>query len=452
MFPLAPEGVISGEVVDEAGEPVESARMLLFREDNENGTHAKHLQIEQNTDEEGRYRFGSLPSGDYYLAASAEPWYAAYARAYHSPWTGTSADAQKTELHGSSLDLVYPITYYPNATDASGAASIRVEAGSSARADMRLVPVPGVHMRVEVEEADNSQRYTRVEVKQAIFGTYQYHRLGPGRQTVHILTSADGEDGDANQSSGPSFVEVDGLRPGASVIEVVTGKPGESWKSSGVKKSIPVDPTDGQTLDARGIAPTGVVRGIAKTEENAAPPPGARVIVRNASKGSGYRADVDAAGNFSFSSDEIEAGVYEVFAAAPGGLELRSISANGTKVAGRKIEIGNGGDLRVDLTMAHGVYVRVKGIAERGGKPAPGMMVVLVPADLRDLSEYRRDQSDSDGSFSLDGVTPGKYTVVAVKDWDLEWGKPEVIQEYLAEGTSVEVAGGEERDIKVTAK
>jgi hypothetical protein len=80
------------------------------------------------------------------------------------------------------------------------------------------------------------------------------------------------------------------------------------------------------------------------------------------------------------------------------------------------------------------------------------MMVVLVPEDLRDLSEYRRDQSDSDGSFSLNQVSPGKYTVVAVKDWSLEWGKPEVIQGYLADGTSVEVAGGEERDIKVTAK
>src|SRR5580700_9979931 len=33
VFPLAPEGIISGEVTDEAGEVVQSARMLLFRED-----------------------------------------------------------------------------------------------------------------------------------------------------------------------------------------------------------------------------------------------------------------------------------------------------------------------------------------------------------------------------------------------------------------------------------
>ena len=46
----------------------------------------------------------------------------------------------------------------------------------------------------------------------------------------------------------------------------------------------------------------------------------------------------------------------------------------------------------------------------------------------------------------------GCVTYNLLKDWDLEWAKPEVMQGYLAGGTSVEVAGGEEREIKVTAK
>jgi protocatechuate 3,4-dioxygenase beta subunit len=99
MFPLAPEGVISGEVTDEAGEPVQSARVFLFREDNQNGSHVKHLQRQENTDDEGEYRFGSLPSGNYYLAVSAEPWYAVYARSTGS-WFGTSMRGHKT-LHKS---------------------------------------------------------------------------------------------------------------------------------------------------------------------------------------------------------------------------------------------------------------------------------------------------------------------------------------------------------------
>jgi len=447
VFPLAPEGVISGEVTDETGEPVQSARMLLFREDSVNGRHVKHLQAQKKTDDEGRYRFTSLPGGSYYLAVSAEPWYAGYARAFSR---GTAA-SQKPRLHGSSLDLVYPITYYPNATDASGAASIQVEAGGSARADMRLAPVPALQMRLEMGEVD-PQRYAQVMVKQTVLGTYQDQSQVPARPLVSELASKDGEDGDASQSSGPIVMEIDGLRPGPSVIQVVTDNPGDGGQAGKVSKSVQVNPADGQTLDVRGIAPAGVVSGTVRLEGSATPLPGARVLLRNVSKGNAFGEASDSAGNFSFSSDEIEPGMYEIFAVAPGGLELRSLSANGTKATGRKIEISNGSELRLVLTLARGVNGRVKGIVERGGKPAPGMMVVLVPEDLRELADYRRDQSDSDGSFSLIPVPPGKYTVVALKDWDLEWAKPEVMQGYLAGGTPVEVAGGEEREIKVTAK
>src|SRR6202030_1426871 len=297
-------------------------------------------------------------------------------------------------------------------------------AGGSARADMRLVPVPALHMRLQVDELD-PQTYRQVSVTQTILGNYQDQASVSTQQIISGRTSENGDGGVGDQSSGPLVMEVDGLRPGAS---------------------------DVQTLDVRGIAPAGVVSGIVRLEGNASPPLGVRVFLRNASKGAGFREDVGSDGNLSFSSDEIEPGVYEVSSAAPGGLELRSVSASGTKVTGRKIEIRNGSDLRLILTLARGVNARVNGIVERGGRPAPGMMVVLVAEDLRDLTEFRRDQSDSDGSFSMNQVSPGKYTVVAVKDWDLEWGKPEVIHEYLAGGTSVDVAGGEERDIKVTAK
>jgi len=441
VFPLAPEGVISGEVTDEAGEPVPSARIFLFREDTTSGGRVKHLNGHQNTNEEGRYRFVSLPIGDYYLAVSAEPWYADYARNFSFR---DSSTAQKPGQSNSSLDLVYPITYYPNAIDASGAVPIRVETGGSAQADMRLVPVPALHLRLEMEERD-SKMFGQILVSQTILGTYQ-DRVRASTQ------ESSAEDGDSEQQSGTAIVEIDGLRPGPSVLQVMIFNPRTARQSMRFSKSVPVNPSDGQTLDVRGIAPAGVVSGIVQLEGDASPPAGVRVILRNASTGTGFRQDVDSAGNFSFSSDQIEPGVYEVLAAAPGGLELRSISASGTKVTGRKIEISNESDLRLTLTLARGVNARVKGIVEQGGKPAPGMMVVLVPEDLRDLSEYRRDQSDSDGSFSLNQVSPGKYTVVAVKDWSLEWGKPDVIQGYLAGGTPVEVGGGEERDIRVTAK
>ena len=331
----------------------------------------------------------------------------------------------------------------------SGAASIRVEPGGRARADVRLSPVPALHIRLEVDEAD-PQTYTQAKVTQTILGAYHDQATVSSRPIMPESAPEDGEAGDTGQSAGPRLIELDGLRPGPSVVEMMTGKPGEAWQFSKVTKSVPVDPRDGQTLDARGIAPTGV-SGIVKLEANVTAPLGVNLFLRDASKGTVYRAGADSAGNFRF-SDEIEPGVYGVSAAGPGGLQLRSVTASGAKVMGINIEIINGTDARLVLTLAHGVNAHVKGIVERAGKPAPGMMVVLVPEDLRESTDNRRDQSNSDGSFSMNQVSPGKYTVVAVRDWDLEWVKPEVIREYLAGATSVEVTSGEEPDVKVTAR
>jgi hypothetical protein len=78
-------------------------------------------------------------------------------------------------------------------------------------------------------------------------------------------------------------------------------------------------------------------------------------------------------------------------------------------------------------------------------------MIVLVPPDLeRNSSLVRRDQSDSDGTFSLSNVLPGKYTVVAIENgWSLQWLKREVMQPFLKGGQPVEVSVGGRLKISV---
>ena len=66
---------------------------------------------------------------------------------------------------------------------------------------------------------------------------------------------------------------------------------------------------------------------------------------------------------------------------------------------------------------------------------------------------FRRDQSDGDGSFSLPGVIPGTYTVVAIeKGWELEWTNPAVLQKYLGSGTAVTVQPNSKQDLKVAVQ
>jgi hypothetical protein len=69
-------------------------------------------------------------------------------------------------------------------------------------------------------------------------------------------------------------------------------------------------------------------------------------------------------------------------------------------------------------------------------------MIMLVP---RQPSAYRalvrRDQSDSDGSFSLRDVPAGQYTVIAILDgWNLDWNDRETMARYLSHGVAVTVS------------
>ena len=64
----------------------------------------------------------------------------------------------------------------------------------------------------------------------------------------------------------------------------------------------------------------------------------------------------------------------------------------------------------------------------------------------------RRDQSDTDGSFTLRDVAPGQYTVVAIEDgWELDWSRPEAMARYLQQGTAVNVTAHSGNLIRLTS-
>jgi hypothetical protein len=53
---------------------------------------------------------------------------------------------------------------------------------------------------------------------------------------------------------------------------------------------------------------------------------------------------------------------------------------------------------------------------------------------------FRRDQSDSDGTFLIRGVIPGSYTIVAVEDaWGFEWLQPSVLAKYVQHGQNLTI-------------
>jgi len=119
---------------------------------------------------------------------------------------------------------------------------------------------------------------------------------------------------------------------------------------------------------------------------------------------------------------------------------IASITTGSRTRAGNLITVQDR-PLSVVVNVSQGA-TRLEGFARRGGKGVAGVMVELVPRDRAALDGLvRRDQSDSDGSFSLRDVVPGDYTLVAIEDgWDLDWLQPQVMARYLPGGIAVTVS------------
>ena len=194
----------------------------------------------------------------------------------------------------------------------------------------------------------------------------------------------------------------------------------------------------------------GAVSGIAKLENGAAPAPAPMIFLRSRATGEDIGTQMDQEGQFSFKQQTIPTGIYDVLMGQQSATAVKSMRASGAKVNGRSLEISGGQDVKLNVVLSQGTG-QVTGFALKDGKGIDGAMIVLVPeVPDHNLVLFRRDQSDSDGSFLLPAVHPGKYTVLAIEDgWELEWLTPEVLQKYLPGGEMVQVTPNDKLELKV---
>src|SRR4029077_15925475 len=99
---------IYGRALDESGEPVRYANVMLYRQGDQDGLHRIQSRDRDTTDDQGFYEFSSVAPGKYFVSASGAPWYAVNA---------PHGDGNAPVLVHRSFDVVYPTTYYNGAID-----------------------------------------------------------------------------------------------------------------------------------------------------------------------------------------------------------------------------------------------------------------------------------------------------------------------------------------------
>jgi Carboxypeptidase regulatory-like domain len=403
---LQPNAVLSGQVLDEYREPVRNAQIMLYRETHFQGVSRIDRHGNAMTNDEGRYEITPLEPGTYFVAVKATPWYAVHPDVE----AGGSALPEHVD---AALDVAYPITYYGDTTETDGAIPIPVRGGDRLEADIHLTPAPSLHLIVRVPASPSTGGYVL-----------------PGLTKTTFDGLKQAESAYARMISEGVF-ELSGIAAGRYTVDI-------PHQNSPKMESTEVDLTSSGELDVSSAIEMSTVKIKVQIAGAMNAPPQTHIGLRD-SKGRVNMLDVDDKGEANFS--HVTAGKYDIVAGSrmQAYSVTRIVSETGT-IVGHMLNVPPGASLNLSLALVGG-SVNIEGFAKREGKAVAGAMLVLVPKEAdADQNRFRRDQSDLDGSFTLQNAIPGKYTVIAIEDgWDLNWSEPAVLAQYLVHGQTVEV-------------
>jgi hypothetical protein len=425
VFRLQPDASIEGIVTDENNDPVQNAMVRLFEQSREEGRQRTVPMNQGQTDDQGQFRIGHLEPGTYYLAVSARPWYAQNSRVIlHRKSNNPDAEARAAQ-EAAALDVTYPLTFYPDSPDSAGASPIVLHPGERVTADVVMRAVPSLHLRIRTSNSGSAGSPGMVgfpRVLQRIFDGYLDPVFNAPESSVE-----------------PGVVDIAGLAPGHYVIEMPSSKGGND-KGANREGYREVDLAGDLEVNANDSSGFVAVGGSVLFEGAQLVPTGVAMQLSNQETSENFASEIRDKGQFEF--EGMKPGRYTVALQGSGGYFLRKMSVTGAKLTGRTLEIGGSSSVHIAATVGRGV-AQVDGVALLGGQPFSGAMIVLVPRDAANNSPlFRRDQSDSDGTFTLPNVVPGQYTVLALANgWDLEWGNPAVLQPYLKGGEAVQITG-----------
>ena len=411
-FRLPPRAVIRGTISDDAGDPVQQARVSLYRVDMRSGLGNIVRAGNTTTDDTGAYEFAHLDAGNYYVAVMATPWYATRSQPRHDSAGNLLPDEQR-----SQLDVAYPTTFYADVTESDSATPIPVKAGDQVQVNLAMHAVSAVHLSVQVP-SPAGRAFAMPQLTQEIFGQTEGM---PAAMSYNWR-------GRQPDSDAGGTIELGSVAPGQYSVELHGG--------GDASRSASVDAASDARIDLSQASSMADISGNVAMASGEKLPERLSVSLRAADGRFGGSDRVNDDGTFAIHG--VPPGNYEVWVNAPEtSLAVTHLTATGAPTEGNAVRIGTA-PVAISASLVEG-SATVTGFATRDDKPVAGLMVLLIPRNPEAEREmFRRDQSDSDGSFQLNRVVPGQYTVVAIEDgWTLDWARPEVIAHYLPKGLKI---------------
>jgi hypothetical protein len=429
VFKLACAGSISGHVLDEDGEPVAHAEVIVFRASRRPDKEERNSFDPVSTNDLGEYRVFDLSPGRYFIAIN---------------YRTMERNGRHSSFDRNNFNPGYLPTYYPNTTDAAKAAAITINPGDEIRSiDFMLRPghLVTVSGRVMNMVPGNS-----------------------GGGIVNLYSRTSGLAGVAQDLYG-FFLFKDGhfsianVPPGSYYLEA-------SWFDRDTRQNHRGQrAVDVGTLDIDDVSVTispGTDISGRVVWDGPAPQGGSDLFVRlrpvneNALGSPGQSAKSDG----SFVLKNVPDGTYWpiVSAAIPGGkFFLKAIRYGTTSVSEPGFTVQSGADVALELTLSARAAQLAGTVLTSDSLPATGATVVLIPdPPRRDLLErYKTVATDQNGKFSIEGITPGDYKLFSwdsdqADPTDPEWFDAGWLKPYETKGESIHFEESDTKSVNLT--
>ena len=428
---MSPRAVIVGRVVDESGDPVQAVRVQAIPVSPEYSPAVLNPAPNPTTDDRGEFRIIS-PAGKFYLQATL-----------NSPGVG-GGERPEARSDGTT-EAVYGTTFYPSSLRKDRATVVEAIAGKDvAGLEIRLarqqqglsisgvvsaIPEGSVRPYVIMQWGEKAPNITNGRsTNVGADGKFKFESLQPGYYRI-LAQYNDGKTSLVSrmmewtlENTEVSNVELP-LTPGLQVSGKVRME-GDPPGSPAARRTVKLEPMLGYNMG-------------------------------NLQKNGG---EVDADGLFRMTG--IMPGRYRVrVEPLPEGAYVKTVEIDGTPTAADLIDLSNViKSVSANITLGHNAVFISGRVLDAGGDPIQTSLVMIYL--VKDFSEMLTGngtvQSDSNGTYTLKSVAPGKYKLFAIDALRVAGGGSalDVIRDIFNRAEEVELKEGEKitKDLKVMSK
>ena len=362
---LAPQGVITGRVIDREGDPIPGVTVQAIQSHSMGVRERYSVSGSSVTNDLGNYRIYGLNPGRYYVAG-----------AYRS-------------------ELGYAAVYFPNVQEASRAVPVDLPAGGEAAGlNLTVSEIHALKIRGTVHSASG------LPVKGIIIVAAPCD-AGPLNRATTTVQKSDGA------------FELHNLSPGCYILAADSFAGGIRYSAR-----IPITVADHNIDDVK-LSLVGPVQMTGRVRiEGTAEFPFRQVIVNLEARFSKLTASGAPSEAGKLLLNNIVPEIYELNVVVPDGYYLKSAKYGEADVLRSGLDLSHGanGPLELEIGADGG---RIEGsVADGEGRPIDGARVTLIEEVRSGPSRQKITVTDAKGVFNIRGIAPGDYKLYAFRNLD----------------------------------